>query len=111
MPENEIEESKGEKEDKKNKKVKKKEDYLVEIKKNLTQKKIIIGAKKTVKNIKLGRIKKIFLSSNCPRDIRKDIKYYSKISKFDIIELDYKNDELGIICKKPFSIAVLGIAK
>lgn len=93
------------------KKKEKKEDVLSEIKKNLKSKKIIIGTEKTIKNIKLGRVKKVFLSVNCPEKIKKDIIYYNKISEFEIIELSQRNDELGNILKKPFSISVLSIIK
>ena len=48
---------------------KSKEDALVEIKKNLKSKKLIIGSNKAIKNLKLGKIKKVFLSSNCAENI------------------------------------------
>ena len=95
----------------KKRKKKESEDPLLEIKKNLKAKNIIIGSERTIKNLKLGRIKKVFLSSNCPENVKKDIRYYSKISKFEIIELNKRNDELGDILKKPFLISVLSIAK
>lgn len=93
------------------KKKKEKKDVLIEIKKNLKSKKLIIGTDITIKNMKLGKIKKIFLSSNCPENTKKDIEYYSKISKIDVINLSQKNDELGLICKKPFPISVLSLVK
>ena len=90
---------------------KSKEDALVEIKKNLKSKKLIIGSNKAIKNLKLGKIKKVFLSYNCAENIKKDIIYYSKISKIEVIELAQRNDELGTICKKLFQISVLSLSK
>lgn len=82
-----------------------------EIKKALKNKKIIIGTERTIKNLRLGKISKVFLTSNCPEDVKKNIKYYSKLAKVEVIQLKQPNDELGALCKKPFSISVLSVIK
>ncbi len=82
---------------------------IAEIRKLLKQKNIIIGTEKTLKNLKLGKISKVYLSSNCQEKTINIIKHYSKLSKASLIRLKYPNDELGILCKKPFSISVLGV--
>lgn len=87
------------------------EKDISEIKKLLKQKNIIIGTERTLKNLKLGKIKNIYLSSNCSEKISKDINYYSKLSKVPVVKLKYPNDELGILCKKPFPISVLSVPK
>jgi len=51
------------------------------------------------------------MTSNCPNDIRNDFSHLSRISDVKIIELDVPNDELGTICKKPFSISVAGLLR
>ena len=38
-----------------------------------------------------------------------DIKKLAKISETEVIELKDNNAELGIICKKPFKIGILGL--
>lgn len=91
---------------------KKKIDATIsEIRDKITAKKILIGTKMTIKNLKLGKIQKIFLAANCPENIKEDIKYYGKLTKTDIVELEYPNDEFGTLCKKPFSISVAGLLK
>lgn len=82
-----------------------------EIRKLLKQKKVIIGTERTLNSLKLGKIKTVYLSSNCPENISDAVKHYSKLSKAAIIKLKYPNDELGILCKKPFSISVLSVPK
>lgn len=84
---------------------------ITEIKKALKEGKAIIGTSRTIKNLKLGKVSKVFLTSNCPDDVKKDIKYYSKLAKVEVVRLKQPNDELGALCKKPFSISVLSIAK
>ncbi|MFH1332033.1 MAG: ribosomal L7Ae/L30e/S12e/Gadd45 family protein [archaeon] len=68
---------------------------------------ITFGTEKTIKRMKNGNVKKVFLASNCPENVRKKIDHYSKLGKIETIKLDIPNDEIGLICKKPFSISVL----
>ncbi len=84
---------------------------ISEIKKTIKEGKAIIGTEKTLKNLKLGKVSKVFLTSNCPAGVKKDIKYYSKLAKVDVVQLKQPNDELGALCKKPFSISVLSVVK
>jgi large subunit ribosomal protein L30e len=84
---------------------------IVEIKKLLKAKGITIGTEKALKGLKLGKISKIYLSSNCSDKTLESIDQYAKLSKAEIVKLDYPNDELGLLCKKPFSISVLSVPK
>jgi len=84
---------------------------LTEIKKLLKSGNAVIGTERTLKNLKLGRVQKVLLSSNCPANVEKDISYYAGLSGAEPYKLEYKNDELGVICKKPFSISVLSVLK
>lgn len=87
------------------------DEDINEIRKLLKQKNIIVGKERTLKNLKLGKIKKIYLSSNCSEELTKSIEHYSKLSKVAVVKLKYPNDELGVLCKKPFSISVLSVPK
>ena len=82
---------------------------IEEINKNLNNGKAIIGANETLKNLRRSKVKKIFLCSNLADSIKGDIVHYADIAKTEVVELNYPNDELGAMCKKPFSIAVVGI--
>jgi large subunit ribosomal protein L30e len=88
-----------------------KQGNIKEIKKLLKTDKLVIGAEKVVKGLKAGSIEKIFLSSNCPAKTTERIAHYAGLTKIDVAIIDMPNDELGIICKKMFSISVLGINK
>jgi ribosomal protein L30E len=76
---------------------------LEELKKALKEKNIVFGTERTLKNLKLGKCKKVFLSSNCPERVRGEIKGYD----VEVIELKEPNTELALICKKPHPISVL----
>jgi len=80
-----------------------------EIKKGLKDKKAVIGTARSLKALKLGKVKKVFITSNCPASVKKDIKYYAKLSNVEVVQLKQPNDELGALCKKPFSISVISL--
>ena len=65
----------------------------------------------SIKNLRLCKVQKVFLSSNCPAGIEKDLSYYAGLSGAEVHKLEYPNDELGVVCKKPFSISVLAVLK
>ena len=82
-----------------------------EIKKMFKAGNVIVGTERTIKSLKLGKVQKVLVSSNCPAKVEKDVDYYAGISNAELQKIDYANDELGVICKKPFSISVLAFLK
>lgn len=80
---------------------------LIELRKALKEKKIIIGTEKTLKSIKSGKVSKVFLAKNCPDDVKQSVERYAEISKIDVVQLKESNEEIAMICKKPFPIGVL----
>ena len=88
-----------------------KKQESIDIKKELKTRKIVIGTKEVMKNLKLNKIEKIYLASNCNDNSKKELEYYSKLLKIPIIMLKQPNDELGLICKKQYFISMLGVLK
>lgn len=84
---------------------------VTEIKKAVEVGKIVIGTERTLKSLKLGNLKKIFLANNCPQRTKDDVDYYSKLANVEVVNLEEPNEELGTICKKQYSISVLSIPK
>ena len=84
---------------------------IEEIRRALKNKKAVIGTEESVKNLKLGKLSKIFLTSNCPESIVSDIEHYARLSNTEVVKLEQPNDELGTVCKKPFAISVISILK
>jgi large subunit ribosomal protein L30e len=84
---------------------------VLELRKLIKEKKLLVGTDRTLKALKLGNIEKVFMAANCADKLKDDIKHYSKLSKASVSQLRYPNDELGILCKKPYSISVLGLLK
>ena len=82
-----------------------------EIKQLIKAGNVIIGTEKTVKSLRLGKVEKVLLSSNCPASVEKSINHYALLNGAEVHKLEYPNDELGVMCKKPFSISVLSFLK
>lgn len=81
---------------------------LVELRKALKEKGLVFGEREIISRLKNNRLKRVFIASNCKESLARDVEYYSKLGKIAVIKLDKTNEELGILCKKPFSISVLG---
>ena len=82
-----------------------------EIKKILKSGTIVIGTQSVIKNLKLGNVANVLVSSNCPSGVENSINYYAGLSGAVVNKLDLPNDELGVLCKKPFLISVLALLK
>ncbi len=78
--------------------------------KNLLKKEeVIIGRERTLKALKAGQLKKVFLASNCKALDEKLISHYAALLNVEVVKLTLPNDEVGLICKKPFSISILSL--
>ena len=77
---------------------------LDNLKKAIKEKKLIIGTEETIKSLKKGEVKEVFVAKNCPGILRRKVKNYGEITGAIITELEETNEEIGSICKKPFSI-------
>jgi len=82
-----------------------------EIKKLLGNEKLLIGQDRVLKKLREGEVKKVYLASNCSKEMIAEITHLSNLSETDVESVNVTNDELGAYCKKPFSIAVIGILK
>jgi len=77
----------------------------------ISKKKVIVGTKRTLVELRKGKVGVIYVTANCPAVIKEDVTYYSKLANCNVVNLAYDNDELGVLCKKPFSISVVGMLK
>jgi large subunit ribosomal protein L30e len=71
--------------------------------------KVLFGANNAIKSAKTGKAKLILLAANCPRRIREDIEYYSKLSAVSVIIYNGTSIDLGAVCGKPFMVSALTI--
>jgi ribosomal protein L30E len=81
------------------------------IKKLIKENRIIYGTERTIKELKRGNIEIVYITKNVPKKVFDDIKYYSTLTKIKLIDLELSNQELGILCKKHYSISIIGVIK
>ena len=86
-------------------------DIVTELKKHVKEEKLILGKEKTLKLLRSGGLSKIFRASNCPQELKDNIDHYASLTDIEVVDVPLSNEELGTICKKPFSIAVMGLVK
>jgi len=82
---------------------------LEDLKSALEENKVSLGSKKTIKYLKLGKVKMIVIANNCPDNIKRDLEHYAKLTGLKLEIFDGTAKQLGIVCGKPFSIATLAI--
>ncbi|MFQ6086756.1 MAG: 50S ribosomal protein L30e [Candidatus Bathyarchaeia archaeon] len=71
--------------------------------------KVLFGADNAVKSVKTGRAKLILLAANCPKRVREDIEYYSKLSAIPVVIYNGTSIDLGAACGKPFTVSALTV--
>jgi ribosomal protein L30E len=82
-----------------------------EIKKFMKEKRLVIGTNQTMDKLRKGSIEKVFTSSNCPERTLDDLEKQAKMSGAKLEKLKINSIDLATLCKKQFSIAVLGVLK
>ena len=68
---------------------------------------LTFGSRETLRQLKTGKVKVVFLSKDCRDDVQKGITYYSTLGKIDIIRLEQGSREIAQLCKKNFPVSVL----
>ena len=84
-------------------------DYLNELKSSVASKKVTIGSKETLRNLKSKKIKLVVIAQNCPEAVKKEIISCKGASNIGLEEFNGSAKQLGLFCGKPFHIAAIGI--
>tara|TARA_Y100000310_G_C20528754_1_gene737404 strand:+ start:515 stop:802 length:288 start_codon:yes stop_codon:yes gene_type:complete len=84
---------------------------ILELKKELEDKRAVLGTRQSLKSLKDGLLSKIYLAKNCPAAVKDDVIYNAGLVNVPVIVLKQDNEDLGSLCKKQFFVSVLGIKK
>ncbi len=76
-----------------------------------TDKRVIFGAKETIKALRRNEVDQIFLAKNCPSHIYRLIESLALANEVKVQSVNLSSEELSMHCKKTFSVAVASIAK
>lgn len=89
----------------------KKVSDIEEIKQALKDKKAVVGTERVLKELKKAKLSKIYAASNCREETLNSTMHDAKLQNVEVLMLKQPNDELGVLCKKPFLISIIGISK
>ena len=87
------------------------DEVVTEVRVGLKSNKAILGSDEVLKSLKQGKISKVLVSTNCKEDLKRDLEHLKSISDFEIVNVKYDSEELGVICKKPFTVSMIGFLK
>ncbi|RME53193.1 50S ribosomal protein L30 [Candidatus Woesearchaeota archaeon] len=82
---------------------------LDEIRKAVKEGRGVIGKEVVLKELRKGGLKKVFLAKNTPTKLVEEVRHLGGLGDVEVVSLDIPNTELGVLCKKPFAIMVLGV--
>lgn len=71
--------------------------------------KVALGYKSTLKSLRQGKAKLVFISSNCPPLRKSEVEYYSMLSKTDVYHYSGSNNDLGTACGKYHRASCLAV--
>jgi len=71
--------------------------------------KVLLGVKKAMESVKLGRAKLVVVASNCPKNVMEDINYYGRLSGVPVVIYKGTSIDLGAVCGKPFVVSALTV--
>ncbi len=80
-----------------------------ELKTALRTGKVVLGAKQTIKHLKLGTAKAAIVATKAPPIVRRDVLYYARLSDIPVYVFPGSSRELGVLCAKPFVVSALAI--
>lgn len=87
------------------------DESVVRLREDLTSGKVVLGTDRTLKALRQGTLARVYLANNCAELAEADIRAYANLSGAEIVVLLYPNEEVGTLCKKPFSVSVIGVKK
>jgi len=79
------------------------------IKKAREDNKIVIGFNSVMRTLKKEKIKHIFVAQNCPEEQLEKVLDDASIAGITVKVYPGSSIDLGVLCRKPHSVSVLGI--
>lgn len=75
------------------------------LKEDIKKKKPLLGLEITLKKVRKKQVSKVYVASSS--QAKEQLLHLGKSMGVEIVLLDENSKELGILCKKPFSISVI----
>lgn len=85
------------------------EGIVSELKKLLVDDKLVLGGERALKLLRDKVLVKVYFSSDVSDVARERISHLCDMLGVPFESLDKSGEEIGVICRKPFSISVVGV--
>jgi len=84
-------------------------DIVREIQTAIRTGKVVLGYRRTLRELVNDRAKLVIVAKNAPSNIVEELKYYASISRTPILVFEGSSRELGAACRKPFTVSALAV--
>ncbi|VVB81603.1 50S ribosomal protein L30e [uncultured archaeon] len=84
-------------------------EAVEDLRKLLAAEKLVLGTEDTLKLLRKGKLQKVVLASNCNERVKEDFSRYCEMAGVECSEIAQTSDEVGVVCRKPFAISVVGV--
>lgn len=84
---------------------------LKEIRHAISTDNATLGLKTTMQALKNKDLSKVVLTNNVPQKVRDDVLRFAQMSKAIVEDFAGSNEQLGMECKRPHSVLLIGIKK
>ncbi len=81
------------------------------IEKAIKENKITLGEGSVENMLKHGELASVIIASNCFSEKQKILKDLCVLNKAEFLTFEGDSKDLGVACKKPFNINIIGIKK
>jgi len=71
--------------------------------------KYVKGSRKTIKLLKLGKLKMVIVASTLRQDLKDDILYYARLGEVPVYIYPGSGYELGAMLGRPHMVSALGV--
>lgn len=71
--------------------------------------KVVLGYRRTLRELVSDRAKLIVIAKNAPSYIAEELKHYASFAKIPVLIFEGSSRELGSVCRKPFMISALAV--
>ncbi len=71
--------------------------------------KVVIGYRRSVKLLKIGRLKAVVIAEGSPKAIVSDVRYYARLGNIPVIMYRGSSMDLGTLIGRPHPVSVIGV--
>jgi len=84
-------------------------DAREEIRRAVETGKVILGSRRTLRLLKLGKGKLVIVASNCPKELKEAAEYYCKLTGIKLYSFPGSSVELGVVVGKPYPVSLMTV--